>query len=75
MDLVVNHASDEHAWFVEAKKGKDNPYRDYYVWADPAADGGVPKTDWVQPSPGRHGNGMQRADSTTCIFSAKNSRT
>jgi len=35
MDLVVNHTSDEHAWFVEAKKGKDNPYRDYYVWADP----------------------------------------
>lgn len=42
MDLVVNHTSDEHAWFVEAKKDKDNPYRDYYVWADPAADGGVP---------------------------------
>jgi glucan 1,6-alpha-glucosidase len=35
MDLVVNHTSDEHAWFVEAKKGKDNPYRDYYVWVDP----------------------------------------
>ena len=42
MDLVVNHTSDEHAWFVEAKKGKNNPYRDYYVWADPAEDGGVP---------------------------------
>ncbi|MFW7431645.1 glycoside hydrolase family 13 protein [Vagococcus carniphilus] len=35
MDLVVNHTSDEHAWFVEAKKGKDNPYRDFYVWRDP----------------------------------------
>ncbi len=42
MDLVVNHTSDEHQWFIEAKKGKDNPYRDYYVWADPAEDGGVP---------------------------------
>lgn len=42
MDLVVNHTSDEHAWFVEAKKSKDNPYRDYYVWANPSADGGVP---------------------------------
>ncbi|WP_125763174.1 glycoside hydrolase family 13 protein [Companilactobacillus hulinensis] len=42
MDLVVNHTSDENKWFVEAKKGKDNPYRDYYVWADPAADGGAP---------------------------------
>ena len=42
MDLVVNHTSDEHHWFIESRKGKDNPYRDYYVWADPAADGGVP---------------------------------
>ena len=42
MDLVVNHTSDEHQWFVEAQKGKENPYRDYYVWADPAEDGGVP---------------------------------
>lgn len=32
MDLVVNHTSDEHFWFVESKKGLDNPYRDYYVW-------------------------------------------
>jgi len=42
MDLVVNHTSDEHAWFVEAKKGPDNQYRDYYIWADPAEDGGAP---------------------------------
>ena len=32
MDLVVNHTSDEHPWFVEARKSKDNPYRDYYIW-------------------------------------------
>ncbi|MDI5790895.1 alpha-amylase family glycosyl hydrolase [Bacillus licheniformis] len=30
MDLVVNHTSDEHAWFAESRKSKDNPYRDYY---------------------------------------------
>ncbi|WP_303217648.1 glycoside hydrolase family 13 protein [Enterococcus asini] len=42
MDLVVNHTSDEHPWFVDAKKGKESPYRDYYVWSDPAPDGGVP---------------------------------
>ena len=42
MDLVVNHTSDEHHWFIESRKGKDNPYHDYYVWADPAEDGGVP---------------------------------
>ena len=35
MDLVVNHTSDEHAWFVESRKSKDNPYRDYYIWKDP----------------------------------------
>ena len=33
-DLVLNHTSDEHEWFVEARKSKDNPYRDYYVWSD-----------------------------------------
>lgn len=38
MDLVLNHTSDEHAWFKEAKKGKDNPYHDYYVWRDGKPD-------------------------------------
>src|SRR5271170_1941584 len=32
IDLVVNHTSDEHRWFVESRKSKDNPYRDYYFW-------------------------------------------
>ncbi|KRL30700.1 glucan 1,6-alpha-glucosidase [Companilactobacillus paralimentarius DSM 13238 = JCM 10415] len=41
MDLVVNHTSDEHKWFIESKKSKDNPYRDYYIWRDPK-NGGVP---------------------------------
>ena len=34
MDLVLNHTSDEHRWFLEAKKSRDNPYHDYYVWRD-----------------------------------------
>ncbi len=34
MDLVLNHTSDKHRWFEEAKKSKDNPYHDYYVWRD-----------------------------------------
>ena len=34
MDLVVNHTSDEHKWFVESRKSKDTPYRDYYIWRD-----------------------------------------
>lgn len=42
MDLVVNHTSDEHSWFVEAQIGKDNPYRNFYIWRDPAENGGLP---------------------------------
>ena len=38
MDLVLNHTSDEHRWFLEAKKSKDNPYHDYYVWRDGTED-------------------------------------
>ncbi len=45
MDLVVNHSSDEHAWFVESRKGKDNPYRDYYIWR-PGKNGGEPN-NWA----------------------------
>lgn len=41
MDLVVNHTSDEHEWFIEAKKSKDNEYRDYYIWRD-SVDGNEP---------------------------------
>ncbi len=41
MDLVVNHTSDEHPWFVESRKSKDNPYRDYYIWR-PGVDGHEP---------------------------------
>lgn len=43
MDLVVNHTSDEHKWFIEAKKSKDNEYREYYVWRDPV-EGEVPNS-------------------------------
>jgi len=41
MDLVINHTSDEHPWFIESRKSKDNPYRDYYIWRDPV-NGDVP---------------------------------
>lgn len=44
MDLVVNHSSDEHHWFLEAKKSKDNPYRNYYIWRK-GKDGKEP-TNW-----------------------------
>ena len=43
MDLVLNHSSNEHRWFKEAKKSKDNPSHDYYIWRD--GDEGVPPSD------------------------------
>lgn len=45
MDLVVNHTSDEHQWFVESRSSKDSPYRDYYVWRDGKTDG-QPPNNW-----------------------------
>lgn len=42
MDLVVNHTSDEHAWFAESRSSKDSAYRDYYIWRDPKEDGSEP---------------------------------
>ncbi|MGF7032712.1 oligo-1,6-glucosidase [Paenibacillus mucilaginosus] len=45
MDLVVNHTSDEHPWFVSSRESKDSPYRDYYWWR-PGRDGREP-TNWV----------------------------
>ncbi len=45
MDLVVNHSSDEHAWFVESRKSKDNPYRDYYIWRD--GKNGAEPNNWA----------------------------
>jgi len=44
MDLVINHSSDEHQWFEESRKSKDNPYRDYYIWKDGKNDG--PPNNW-----------------------------
>ena len=45
MDLVVNHSSDEHEWFVQSKKDKNSPYRDYYYWRDGKANG-APPNNW-----------------------------
>jgi oligo-1,6-glucosidase len=45
LDLVVNHSSDEHVWFVESRKSKDNPYRNYYIWRPPK--NGKEPNNWV----------------------------
>ena len=48
MDLVINHTSDEHPWFKESCRGKDNPYSDYYIWRDPIWKGEtrLPPNNW-----------------------------
>jgi alpha-glucosidase len=46
LDFVPNHSSDQHAWFQESRSSRDNPKRDWYIWRDPAPDGGPPN-NWV----------------------------
>ncbi|MCZ7535661.1 MAG: alpha-amylase family glycosyl hydrolase [Acidimicrobiia bacterium] len=53
LDLVPNHTSDRHPWFVDARSSRDSRYRDWYVWADPKPDGSPPN-NWVSTfHPGR----------------------
>ncbi len=46
LDLVINHSSNQHSWFLESSSSKDNPKSDWYHWQDPASDGGVPN-NWL----------------------------
>lgn len=46
LDLVPNHTSDQHPWFLESRASRDNPKRDWYIWKDPRIDGGVPN-NWL----------------------------
>ncbi len=46
LDLVPNHTSDQHPWFVESRRSRSNPRRDWYIWRDPATDGGPPN-NWL----------------------------
>ncbi len=46
LDFVPNHSSDQHPWFVESRSSRNNPRRDWYMWADPAPDGGPPN-NWL----------------------------
>lgn len=62
MDLVVNHTSDEHAWFAESRKSKDNPYRDYYIWRD--GKNGNPPNNWGSFFSGS----TWKYDETTCQY-------
>jgi len=46
LDLVLNHTSDQHPWFLESRKSRDNPFRDYYIWRDPKPNGDPPN-NWL----------------------------
>jgi alpha-glucosidase len=46
LDFVPNHTSDQHPWFLESRSSRDNPKRDWYLWREPAADGGPPN-NWL----------------------------
>lgn len=46
LDLVLNHTSDQHPWFLESKKSKDNPYHDWYLWRDAKPNGKMPN-NWL----------------------------
>jgi alpha-glucosidase len=46
LDFVPNHSSDQHPWFVESRSARENPKRDWYIWRDPAPDGGPPN-NWI----------------------------
>ena len=75
LDLVPNHTSDQHPWFVESRSSRDNPKRDWYIWRDPAADGGPPN-NWLSEFGGSAWTvSMQRPGNITITPSSPSSRT
>jgi alpha-glucosidase len=60
LDLVPNHTSDQHPWFLESRASRDNQKRDWYIWRDPAADGGPPN-NWLS----EFGGSAWQYDATT----------
>ncbi len=75
LDYVPNHTSDQHPWFVESRSSRDNPRRDWYVWADPAPDGGPPN-NWIDTfGEGRAWRLTKARGSTTTTLTWPSSRT
>ena len=73
MDLVINHTSHEHPWFVESQKSVDNPYRDYYLWQK--TEDGQPPNNGVLSLVVVHGHMITKQMLITCIFLLKNNQT
>ena len=80
MDLVVNHTSDEHAWFADSRSARDSAHADWYMWRDarPGTVGGEPGSEpnnWGRSSRARPGSGSRLGSSTTCTCSRGSSPT
>jgi alpha-glucosidase len=63
LDLVPNHTSDQHPWFLESRASRENPKRDWYIWRDPATDAGPPNT-WLS----MFGGGAWQYDAATAQY-------
>ena len=63
LDFVPNHTSDQHRWFKESRASRDNPKRDWYIWLDPAPDGGPPN-NWLSNFGGSAWEFDERSDSS-----------
>ena len=74
LDYVPNHTSDQHPWFQESRSSRDDPKRDWYIWRDPAPDGGPPN-NWRPVSAARPGPATPRPASTITTPSCPSSRT
>ena len=72
VDLVANHTSDEHPWFAESRRSRDNPYRDYYIWR--MERGKMPRITGSPVFPGAPGRMTGRRASITSISMRKSSR-
>ena len=72
IDLVVNHTSDEHEWFKEAQKSKDNPYHNYYIWRDATDGDNTPPNNWISLFKGPAWNYYESVDQWAMhLFSKK----
>ena len=73
MDLVVNHTSDEHPWFVESRSSRDNPKRDWYIWRDAPRRCRTEQLGIILLR-ARRGRGIRPPTSTTCTCSTASNR-